>query len=264
MDHIQIGLPELPEAGNDLHFRVLRAWLDDCDDQHFKPTCRPTRSSSMTGDLSWKMPTRLIDVGHVGDNTVRLRATQPEDTGNWVALSYRWGPEPPNGYFSTTRENLEENMNGLEFAKLPLTFQDAIRVTRALGQRFLWIDSMCIVQGSNGDFQQEFKRMEHVYSGAYCVLAASCATDQGSGFLSPRLPRRCVSLMSADGVGDSIYVCELTEDFRGHVLLGDLNRRGWVLQEHALARRTLFFTNHQTYWECGHGVRCETMIRMTK
>jgi hypothetical protein len=48
------------------------------------------------------------------------------------------------------------------------------------------------------------------------------------------------------------------------VLGGELHSRGWVLQEHALARRTLFFTEHQTYFECGNGVRCETSTKLSK
>jgi hypothetical protein len=43
-----------------------------------------------------------------------------------------------------------------------------------------------------------------------------------------------------------------------------LNKRGWVLQERALARRTIYFTARQTYWECGCGVRCETLTRLHK
>jgi len=43
---------------------------------------------------------------------------------------------------------------------------------------------------------------------------------------------------------------------------GELNKRGWVLQERALSRRTVYFAEKQSYWECGRGVRCETLTRM--
>ncbi|KAJ9138333.1 Serine/threonine-protein kinase par-4 [Pleurostoma richardsiae] len=59
------------------------------------------------------------------------------------------------------------------------------------------------------------------------------------------------------------YICENIDDFNLHVLNGRLNKRGWVLQQHALARRTIFFTEHQTYFECGDGVRCETLTKMS-
>jgi len=259
---VQIGLPELSEAGTDLHFGLIRGWLHDCDTTHFEPMCKSSTDTRLTLNASPRLPTRLIHVGRNGEDVVKLQKTRTETKGDWIALSYRWGDSPP---FSTTRRNLDKHSAGMTLATLPRTFQDAIKVTRALGKDYLWIDSICIIQGEDSDFSVESKRMEDVYSGAYCVLAASCATDQRSGFLLPRVGRKYVALNStADGKGGAIYVCSMIEDFRGHVLQGALHKRGWVLQEHALARRTVFFTQHQTYWECGHGVRCETMVKMRK
>ncbi len=60
------------------------------------------------------------------------------------------------------------------------------------------------------------------------------------------------------------YISENIGDFNGHVLEGKLISRGWVLQEDALGRRTVYFTGQQTYFECGEGVRCETMTTMRK
>lgn len=210
-----------------------------------------------------RLPTRLINVGSDGDDTVKLQEIRDGKPRYWIALSYRWGTLP---HFSTTRTNYPQHIEGMAVKALPQTFQDAIRVTRALGQQYLWIDSICIIQGKDGDFSAESKRMEDVYSGAYCVLAASRATDQRSGFLRPRIQRKYVALRCGNVHWDSgiVFVCEMIENFREHVLKGGLNKRGWVLQEHALARRTIFFTDYQTYWECGHGVRCETMVKMTK
>lgn len=104
--------------------------------------------------------------------------------------------------------------------------------------------------------------MEGVYSGAYCVLAASRAHDQRTGFLSQRLQR---SYVRFDPENDQpFFVCESIDNFNKDVIQGALNKRGWVLQERALARRTIYFTETQTYFECGCGVRCETMAKMHK
>ncbi|OXV05317.1 hypothetical protein Egran_06915, partial [Elaphomyces granulatus] len=62
--------------------------------------------------------------------------------------------------------------------------------------------------------------------------------------------------------GSTFYVCEAIDDFRSDVELGDLNKRGWVFQERALSRRTIYFTKTQVYWECGKGVQCETLTKM--
>jgi len=61
-----------------------------------------------------------------------------------------------------------------------------------------------------------------------------------------------------------VYICTSIDDFPGDVEEGLLNKRAWVLQERALLRRTIYFTKRQTYWECGGGVRCETLTYMRK
>ncbi|KAH8768430.1 hypothetical protein F5883DRAFT_604133 [Diaporthe sp. PMI_573] len=106
--------------------------------------------------------------------------------------------------------------------QLPPTFQDAIRVTREIGKRYLWIDSLCIIQGDDGDWATEATKMETVFKNAY-------------------LPN------SSHG---KVYVCTFIDDFPGDVEEGVLNKRAWVLQERALSRRTIHFTTRQTYFEC--------------
>ena len=251
----QIGFVNVPAAGGVTHLEVIKSWLHDCDTDA-KHTCNSWRAK---GD-SRRLPTRLIDVGIEGDATVRLRETMPGDVGEWIALSHKWGDR----HFFTTRANLEQHLSRLDYDNLPATFKDAVRVTRAVNHRYLWIDSLCIIQDQDGDFESETRHMEDVYSGAYCVIAASCAVDHYDGFLKPRKAGEYVCLMEEGKNGLPFYICETIDDFKSHVLDGKLSGRGWVLQEHALARRTLFFTEDQTYFECGDGVRCETSTRLEK
>lgn len=259
---IQTGFSELPAIGHEDHFNVVRSWLEHCDDNHRKePRCKPSRFKKSAAGSIAKYPTRLIAVGGEHDTTVRLQEMQGQEGGNWIALSYQWGPPP---HFQTTSQNLSAHHESIDIRTLPQTFQDAISVTRALKQPYLWVDSLCIIQGLDGDFDVESKTMEDIYNGAYCVLAACCATDQNSGFLLPREPRQYVTLDTQHQSYGAIHVCQMIDRFDEHVLGGDLNKRGWVLQEHALARRTIFFTKFQTYWECGHGIRCETMANLKK
>lgn len=256
----QTGFVELPEAGGITHLEVVRSWLDNCDTNE-EHKCKPhVRNNGVNGSCSVRMPTRLIDVGVEGDPKVYLRKTEGHDDVQWIALSHKWGQ---NNY-STTKDNVQSHSTGLDYDTLPATFKDAVRVTRALNHRYLWIDSLCIIQGDDGDFETEAKRMEDVYSGAYCVIAATRAADHYAGFLGPRKPRKYVGLVK-DGKNETpYYICENIDDFQSHVLDGDLNGRGWVLQEHALARRTIFFTEYQTYFECSIGVRCETSTKLEK
>lgn len=177
----------------------------------------------------------------------------------YLALSHPWGNGP---HFCTFKDNVDAYKRNIQFEDLPATFKDAITITRELGIRYLWIDSICIIQGPEGDFSQQAKRMEDVFSQAYCILAASSARGQQDGFLHPRGKRKYIQLRQ--GNEPAVFVSEFVDDFDKYVLKSPLNQRGWVLQERALARRTIYFTSHQTFWECGTGVQCETMARMNK
>jgi hypothetical protein len=253
----QVGFAQLPEPGGPTHLGLIQYWLDDCDHKHRK--CK--RSTRTASDVV-RLPTRLLDVGVANNSTIRLREITLEDSGDWIALSHRWGEK--KHHFSTTRANLHEHLLGIRIERLPATFRDAVLVTRALGRRYLWIDSLCVIQGEDGDFKSEAKRMEDVYSGAYCVIAASRASSHADGFLKPREQRDYVGIIPEGRSKTPVYICQNIDNFKQHVLEGPLNRRGWVLQEHALARRTVFFTEYQMYFECSDGIRCETGTKMNK
>lgn len=251
----QIGLPRLPPVGSEAHFTILRGWLQECDEHH--EDCKPSKNPNA------QLPTRLIDVGEIGGTGVRLYETKHDDVLEYLALSHPWGPDR-SSHFCTYPENLGHHLQGILLENLPQTFQDAVEVTRSLNQRYLWIDSICIVQGPDGDFTEQAKHMEGIFRQAYCVLAASSAKGQKDGFMKPREERECLKIHQNITGRPPIYACDFIDNFQEHALDSHLNKRGWVLQERALARRTIFFTGKQTYWECGAGVRCETTMKMNK
>lgn len=251
---LQLGFPQLPKAGGPIHTSLISKWLDQCDKNH---QCYPQ-------DINF-LPTRLIDVGSTDSPTVQLTcATGKLSKGTkYIALSHRWGSE-----HQKTLKALKANLKGqnewiIPLEELPRTFRDAVHATRNLSHSFLWIDSLCIIQDDPEDWHRESQRMEAVFSSAYCVLAATCASGTDDGFLKFR-PKRQVVPMKDAKAGISYYVCESINDFANDVDNSELNSRGWVLQERALARRTVHFTSNQTYWECGGGVRCETLTKMNK
>lgn len=249
-NHIQIGCPELPEAASQAYFGILRQSLSDCEADH--PECRPPKLGSL--------PTRLIHVGLNDSEPINLCETQPTDKFDYIALSHPWGEGP---HFCTTLTNIDKFRKKIHFGDFPAMFQDAIVTTRKLGLEYLWIDSICIIQGEGGDFDQEAKLMEDVFSSAFCVIAASSAQGQHDGFLNRR--RQSREYLTFENAGmPPLYVSRFMDDFNKDVLESPLSKRGWVLQERALARRTIYFTDSQTYWECGRGVRSEMLTKMDK
>lgn len=266
---IQLGFPVLLKPGSDSFFILLKLWLEDCDTTH--ADCRPKLRTMSRKSTIQNLPTRLIDVGSLDNPRLRLVATQEGSitSHQYIALSHPWGDIEKFPPFSTWRRDgsgLGHDINtfrrAIQYDELPATFKDAVDCTRALGIQYLWIDSICIIQGKDGDFKDEAKNMENVFSGAYCVLAASRATNQHDGFLGPRPQRKYITFERVKD--EPYYVCEPIDRFSKDVIEGSLNQRGWVLQERALARRTIYFAESQTYFECGNGIRCETLASMQK
>ncbi|KAF3014000.1 hypothetical protein E8E14_009222 [Neopestalotiopsis sp. 37M] len=252
LSHVQIAFPQLPVIASQTYYGILRQWLGDCDADH--PECSPQQLGYQP-----KLPTRLIHLRGRGSSAISIYETRPTDTFEYVALSHPWGKEP---HFCTTSANVEAYRKSIHYETLPTTFRHAVDATRGLGLEYLWIDSICIIQGEDGDFDEEAKRMEDVFSSAYCVLATSSARGQNDGFLKPRTHSRQYLAFDHDPGMPTLYVSPSMDNFNDDVLNAPLSKRGWVLQERALARRTIFFTERQTYWECGKGVRCETLTKM--
>jgi hypothetical protein len=249
---LQIGLPEFPRPGSDFNIALIREWMRSCDGNH---NCMPVDDTFL--------PTRVLDVGTEGCNFVRLICLSREHTtsGKYLALSHRWGSPATNTVFRTLRSNLADFKEAIIVANLPRTFQQAVQITQRLNIRYLWIDSLCIVQDDAEDWDHESRLMEQVFSSAYATIAATCASGTSGGFLKLRPERKCVKMTNGNA---AYFVCEAIDNFQEEVDQADLNKRGWVLQERALSRRTIHFAERQCYWECGGGVRCETLTKMNK
>lgn len=146
---------------------------------------------------------------------------------------------------------------------MPQTFRDAVKITRRLGLKYLWIDSLCICQDDSEDWAREAGRMADVYSNAYVVIAANHSSDSTGGCFHERAPRETAHLQIPI-MGSKEYV-HMTRLFPSdHNIAPDisfstepLSQRGWVLQERTMAQRTLHYNDRQMYFECLDGMEAE-------
>lgn len=252
-DDIQVGFPTWSGPASEPYFHLLREWIRTCDTEH--ENCRIKQEY---------LPTRLIDVGTFESEVLRLRLSTRNETERYIALSHRWGQPGDHKESCAYRCNIDSLgslLEGIDFTKLPKTFQDAVTVARRLEIQFLWIDSLCIIQDDPLDWQREAQEMQSVYSSAYFTIAATAAKDSSSGFLTVEKTSQPTAVFHP-ALG--LYFSQHIDDFKSYVEEAELNQRGWVLQERALSRRTLHFSSAQTFWECGQGIHCETLIKLSK
>lgn len=92
---------------------------------------------------------------------------------------------------TTTTENKVHRMAGIPLDYLPRTFYDAVCSARNLHRlhvRYLWIDSLCIIQDDSEDWAVQSSEMAQIYSGAVMTIAASSAKDGSAGLFAKRSP----------------------------------------------------------------------------
>jgi hypothetical protein len=187
--------------------------------------------------------------------------------GQYIALSYRWGSHPYEGYITTTK-NLSARRKNLIEHDLPTTFRDAIHITRSLGQRYLWIDAVCIIQDSEEDWLQESRKMGSIFANSLLTLFAAAGEDSKVGMFNKRSTyggrgiehwkervALCTTLPSSNA-RSTLYIMDagFSGDMfrRPHVKDGSLLNRAWCLQEDFLSARKLYYTHDQLYWHCDH------------
>jgi len=135
------------------------------------------------------LPTRLVDVlslSEVGE--VRIVETQSISSNSdihYAALSYCWGLKPTFRLTESTREDL---LSGVAIETLPRTMQDAIHFTRNINLGWLWIDSLCIIQDSEVDWNREALTMRRVYQDSFLTVAALGASSCDEGLFALREP----------------------------------------------------------------------------
>ena len=82
-------------------------------------------------------------------------ATTRPPRPRYLALSHCWGSSGVP--VMTTVENLKSFLSSIPFESLPRSFRDATTITREMGFRYLWIDSLCIIQDDRDDWKREVR-----------------------------------------------------------------------------------------------------------
>ncbi len=81
----------------------------------------------------------------------------------------------------TTTATLSRQKQAITWAMLSKTFQDAIIITHELGLRYIWIDSLCIIQDDTSDWEEESKKMAAIYGNSKVTIAAVKSKDGDGG-----------------------------------------------------------------------------------
>lgn len=220
--------------------------MNECLANH--ENCPPKRPA--------ELPTRVIEVSSLGQPDFARLCETDGQKGYYCALSYCWGGDQDH---KTIRKRYDQYKKELPYVKLPKTITDAFQVTRSMGLRYIWIDSLCIIQDSNEDKQTEMDKMMHIYQNTQFTISAASALDVTHGFLQTQL--------DDPSIGAFYQPLRIDEQTTGSVLISEsspsfacvgahqqpINTRGWTLQETLYSSRLLIFTNIHMVWKCQAG-----------
>lgn len=231
-------------SDNEQSFHLAHTWIHNCLEKH--AYC----NRSLPLPQNRILPSRLLDVGDWPTLAPRLCVTKvfPVET-RYMTLSHCWGNYVPPRLTISTLEAFQDH---LEMSALPQTFKDAIKITATLGIRYLWIDSLCIIQDSEQDWTEQSAMMGDIYQNSWCNIAATAALDARDGCFKERSP---LAVRSCQVEGNwkfqlkQTFVCSSFDSWNNSVGNTALHHRAWVVQELVLAPRVLHFGD-QIYWEC--------------
>ncbi|KAH8592592.1 heterokaryon incompatibility protein-domain-containing protein [Bisporella sp. PMI_857] len=166
----------------------------------------------------------------------------------YAALSYVWGPRDNVAWLENslgTRKHFHEpGALSTHDPRLQATLRDAMVLVRNIGERYLWIDRLCITQDDEAGKMTQINQMDSIYrNAAFTIIAASgnCPTSGLPGISSSRPVRQYIAQVKDIVLGNRL------PEF--NISASPWFSRGWTFQEKIMSERKLTFTNDRVYFE---------------
>ncbi|KAL7910546.1 hypothetical protein GGI35DRAFT_469238 [Trichoderma velutinum] len=226
-------------SADSIDLGLCSKWLRDCETSHL-PYCR---------DLGQEMDKSPLPQGfRLVDTIDKCIIPAPQDC-RYIALSYVWGRAATLKLIEDNTEIFERPGSLVEhMADLPRTVQDAMHVVRSMGERYLWVDRLCIIQDSPQKGEQVAK-MDSIYGAAVLTIVAAYGSDANAGLRGVRAGSRIFNQSAATIWHDLTLVAAAPSP--GDITESIWATRGWTYQEQLLSQRLLVFTTEgQAVWQC--------------
>lgn len=245
LGHVKISDRDLAQ---DKHYR-LRPTMDfhatsrllhECEEQHQHQNWNLPRYQSPTS-------LQLIDV----EDMMVISATTQH---RYIALSYVWGEQESFESTTTNRESLGQR-GGLfkHMDEILQTIKDAMDVVRNLGERYLWVDRLCIEQDNAAQKVIHIGMMDVIYSHALVTIIAHAGIAATSPLPGLRpgtrlgFPRKRIGEIVLSVLPPNLWDSDAPHE-----------TRGWTLQEQLMSKRCLYFDYHKSWFQCNEGLFVES------
>jgi hypothetical protein len=152
----------------------VKQWMKSCEEWH------GSKCGEGSDGPEKELPSKSFSIIDVEN----LCIVSPSKSCRYVTLSYTWGSNGENSFLALQKNIAELRApRGLEkhMSSLPTTIQDAIAFTKALDERYLWVDSLCIIQDDDENREANIASMARVYENATLTLIAATGDHANAG-----------------------------------------------------------------------------------
>ena len=227
---------------------IVKLWKKNCLASHGSKCVNPMKI--------WPTrPTWLVDIEN--KCVVSGQGREP-----FVALSYRRGEDLPFKADADIIAKLHEP-NALDRPEisdhLAPIIRHAMYLVSAIGERFLWVDALCIAHGDDAVTAEQLNLMSAIYASAIVTIIATDG-DSHDGLLglkdvsAPRkLEQRILPFGEEEILVKNFDVFSLSYGTPYY-------DRGWAYEEYKMSSRKIFFNRKEVHWECQCNVWHEEMI----
>ncbi|KAH6677592.1 heterokaryon incompatibility protein-domain-containing protein [Halenospora varia] len=215
-----------------------RRWISLCQENH-ESSCQSLYQSTVK--KQGYTPMRIIDVE-------KMYVVQTTTEVTYATLSYMWGNSP---IFKLICENFAmlSSEGGLEavFDNLARTIQDAIRLVRDMGMRYIWVDSLCIIQDDKMDWEKSAPTMDKIYGNSLFTLCGATGRDAAAGLPRAVPHSRNLVQLRENCAGLDLLVVRPVES---HIRSTSWNSGAWTFQERVMSTRCLIFVDDRAFFQC--------------
>ncbi|KAF2646743.1 HET-domain-containing protein, partial [Massarina eburnea CBS 473.64] len=235
--------PSIGETQIDIN--TLRIWTQQCRLEHTE--CRSGWQGLIRNSESKRSYTlRLVDCS-------LMRVVSVKSHVRYAALSYVWGDAQQ---YSSQKQDIiypagapEAEYVSLENRKLPRTIEDAIQVCRDISIRFLWVDTLCIIQDDISEKSHSLSAMDRIYKSAILTIVTASGTHADAGIPGIRPGSR--NTQACEGWLDGLRLRRVNVyDSDAMIENTPWSKRGWTYQESYFSPRKLIFANDRAYYHC--------------
>ena len=156
-----------------MDFKLIKSWIQDCKSTH----------SCVSRIRFLADPPVLLSHFIVLDVQQMCLVRTGIDKCRFLALSYVWGSDVED--FRTTQANVKDLMQyrGLEkyLLDLPATIRDAFELVLKLGERYIWIDKLYIIQDDLVNKQDILDAMGIIYGKSLVTIIPADSNTAADG-----------------------------------------------------------------------------------